>query len=305
MFIVYIMLGLLLLWSIIIASFTYMMFWIEAGNSPYRARVEELAGGNVRALLLRGVLLSTYSQMLSIIINPLYFWRGLWNPKTDPASPLPTVILIHGLYHNPSGWLFYRHWLRQAGFTNIFAWPRLVWKDSIDDLLPMLDAWIMDRTRDIADKPIVIIGHSIGGVIARAYAQRPNPARKIAGVVTLSSPHQGSKLAALGMGKASQDIRRGAPFLKRLEAAGTRADIPHLAVYSPIDNMVIPAESQKVKQPGWTHLETAPVSHIYMLYHKAAAEDVLRFALSAGRGGAENGSASSARGMSLNPDALS
>jgi triacylglycerol esterase/lipase EstA (alpha/beta hydrolase family) len=206
----------------------------------------------------------------------------LWSPPPDPASTLPTIILVHGLYHNPSGWTLYRRWLKRAGFTNIYAWDRLLWAHTFTDLLQEFDVWVQGVVRDLPDKPIILIGHSLGGLIVRAYAQSPNAVGNIAGVATLGTPHQGTKIAVFGLGKACVDIQHRAPLINSIEEAAIPENIPHLAVYSPIDNIVFPIEALKVPHPGWIYRETRPISHIYMLYHKPTADCVLEFVRSVG-----------------------
>jgi pimeloyl-ACP methyl ester carboxylesterase len=265
-----------------------MLFWYEAGNSSYRAYIKQLAPrGNVLLLMIRGVFLSVLSQIISLCFYPLYFRRRMWNPPPDPTSTLPTIILVHGLYHNPSGWTLYRRWLKRAGFTNIYAWDRLLWKHTFNDLLQGFDVWVREIARNLPDKPIVLIGHSLGGLIVRAYAQSPNAVENIAGVVTLGTPHQGTKIAVFGLGKACMDIHHRAPLIKRIEEAAVPENIPHLAVYSPIDNIVFPIEALKVPQSGWTYRQTSPISHIYMLYHRPTANCVLEFVRNVG-GATEN-----------------
>jgi pimeloyl-ACP methyl ester carboxylesterase len=213
----FVILGLLVLGSTILASFSYMLFWYEAGNSSYGAYVKQLAPrGNVLLLMIKGVYFSVLSQIISLCLYPLYFRTRLWSPPPDPASTLPTIILVHGLYHNPSGWTLYRRWLKRAGFTNIYAWDRLLWAHTFTDLLQEFDVWVQGVVRDLPDKPIILIGHSLGGLIVRAYAQSPNAVGNIAGVATLGTPHQGTKIAVFGLGKACVDIQHRAPLINSI-----------------------------------------------------------------------------------------
>ncbi|MFA6236867.1 MAG: hypothetical protein WC635_06020 [Bacteriovorax sp.] len=60
---------------------------------------------------------------------------------------------------------------------------------------------IGQRVEKLAEKikneplPVLVIGHSIGGLVSRLVLRRPDIARKIAATVTISSPHQGTPLA--------------------------------------------------------------------------------------------------------------
>ena len=77
------------------------------------------------------------------------------------------------------------------------------WRKHIDSITADLDAFIKNKIPD--DKKIVLIGHSLGGVVARAYLQKYDPQdQRIDKIITLGSPHQGAVQAyeALAGGKA-------------------------------------------------------------------------------------------------------
>jgi triacylglycerol esterase/lipase EstA (alpha/beta hydrolase family) len=118
----------------------------------------------------------------------------------------------------------------------------------------------------------------MGGLVIRAFlAEAPNQG-VVRRVVTLGTPHAGSKLAAFAVGKARRDLLPGSPFLVSLNAHGVQAPRDgHLyAIYSIIDNMVLPCESAKAEGEGVTSLETDPINHVGLLFSRGTAELVRR-----------------------------
>ena len=131
---------------------------------------------------------------------------------------------------------------------------------------------------------VVLVGHSLGGLLIRALLNRPEAADLAACAVTLGAPHQGSVLAGLGFSALARGLKYRGPLIQRIEAAQAPPPVPALSIYTPVDNMVIPPEGARIRVPGWVELETDPVSHVWLLYHRPAADAALSFIAAALRG---------------------
>lgn len=259
------------------ALLSYTFFWYETFNSSHLEHLRKLSKNRVGRWLLRGIITSFVSQNLTVLFFPLRFWKRLWNPKPDLSCPRPPVILIHGLYHNVSAWVLYRRLLIRKGFRNTRAFGYSSLNTNFFELLKRLEKEVENLLERFPDQPVVLIGHSLGGLLARAYAEDPANSQNVAAVVTLGAPHQGSKLAALGAVKLARSLGHRGKLFEQLEPKIKPPEIPCLAIYSPIDNMVMPHTSLQVAHSGWSHLEAYPVSHVAMLYHKRLAKLVLEY----------------------------
>jgi triacylglycerol lipase len=260
-----------------IVLFTYTLFWYETANSVHRQYLENLSKGRPGRLIMKGVLSSYLSLMLTCLLYPAAFWRKLWKPRLDLKSPLPPIILVHGLYHNVSAWTLYRRWLQVAGFSNIYVMGYSSWNQTFHPLLMKLEQLLAEVRERLPDKPPILIGHSLGGLLCRACVEFGGSSAKIAGVITLGTPHQGSKLAALRLGKLAQSLIYRGPLIEALEKGKTKADTPCVALYSPVDSMVLPNHALQTASAGWVHQETGPISHVAMLYHRPTAALVIEY----------------------------
>jgi pimeloyl-ACP methyl ester carboxylesterase len=101
-----------------------------------------------------------------------------WTPSSEP------VILAHGFGGNRSNLLALAAYLRLAGFDNVtyFQYPR--WQ-SIEDSAAELGHLVNEKG---AATGVHLIGHSLGGTIARRYAADA-PAGAIRSLITLGSPY--------------------------------------------------------------------------------------------------------------------
>ncbi|MBJ94545.1 MAG: hypothetical protein CMP23_08720 [Rickettsiales bacterium] len=92
-----------------------------------------------------------------------------------------------------------------------------------------------------------LVGHSMGGIIARDAVQRGGAADKVAGVVTLGSPHRGTPVALagllLGLGLISRAPRQMLPWaraVRDLNALPWPAELPITAIVSSSDVLCPP-----------------------------------------------------------------
>ncbi len=249
---------------------TYSFFWYEnawkAGNSPDGQRLG-------RALLV-GVISSIASVIFILATFPLGYFKKLWKPES-PIAPGPVIVLTHGLYHNASAWLLFSRHLRKAGFQNIFVLNYGSFFTDFEKTFEKFATFASEASRAAPDRPFYLIGHSLGGLLSRVYAERSIGGRAPAAVITLGSPHQGSKLAAFGPGKLASSLLYRGPLFTKIESEAASIPCPGFALTSPVDNMVFPREAERVPYEGWEYHQTRPLSHTAMLYSRSAARKVI------------------------------
>jgi triacylglycerol esterase/lipase EstA (alpha/beta hydrolase family) len=94
---------------------------------------------------------------------------------------------------------------------------------------------------------VVIVGHSMGGLVARAYLRRWGAA-KVRRVITVGTPHQGSVLAHVFPGRSLAEMRPGNPWLEELGRATAAAGPPIVSLWSWHDSMVAPQASSVLER---------------------------------------------------------
>lgn len=256
----------------------YSYFWFAIVNTSHRDYLHELSKGKIHLLLLRAMALSYLAIVLVMLLFPLGFLRKLRIPTSlDIGCATPPVVLVHGLWHNPSGWLLFRHHLKKAGFANLFSLGYNSWKCSFEDALNALNGLISKVSELCPGQPVILIGHSLGGLLCRAFADKAGSEKKVLAVVTLGAPHQGSQLAAMAMGKLARSLAYRGALIRELEKAAPSGKIHRLAIFSPIDTMVLPYSALRVNHNAWTHYESAPVSHLAMVFDPGTAKYVVDY----------------------------
>ena len=118
-----------------------------------------------------------------------------------------------------------------------------------------------------------LVGHSMGGLVIRSYLAEESAKTRVRRVVTLGSPHAGSKLAVFGVRTAMKEMLPGSAFLETLNRAGNQVppDGTLYAIYSILDNMVLPNDSAMLGGDGVENVETRLINHVGLVFCRHTA----------------------------------
>jgi len=92
---------------------------------------------------------------------------------------------------------------------------------------------------------IVVVGHSMGGMVARYFIEKLGYEEQVDKLITFGSPHHGT-LVAVPFGipvfgsKGARDLSPGSQFIKTLNSEGLADDVDYCAVYTMNDPLIIP-----------------------------------------------------------------
>ncbi len=133
---------------------------------------------------------------------------------------------------------------------------------NIEDYAQRLAEYI-ERIADRSGQPqVILIGHSMGGLAARAYLCE-HGARRVRKLITIASPHNGTVHARFGSGANAKQMERASEFLKDLcDKEGDKGpDCGVTSIYTPHDNLVAPQDTSRlpwarnIAIPGRGHVD--------------------------------------------------
>lgn len=180
----------------------------------------------------------------------------------------PPILLVHGLYHNPTAWLAYRHWFRRDGFSDLHVYGYNSFTQVHADLVQEATRKALAILEERPGQQLILVGHSLGGLVIRGVAARPELQGRVRALACLGTPHHGSILAAIGIGRLARSLHPRDPLFARLGELD-EPDVPKLAVYTPLDHMVFPPSGLLPPSDDWTVQEISPRhSHVGMIYSK-------------------------------------
>jgi triacylglycerol esterase/lipase EstA (alpha/beta hydrolase family) len=260
---------LLLLFWVMGVAFTYVLFYYESANGPH---LEVLRSrGSVFILILKGFLWSLYSHLMVLLTTATALYRNHYRLPTGPADRTP-IIFVHGLYHNQTAWYLYLRWFRRWGWNHVKAINLKGKFRSINDFSRILAEEVEKVRTESQSDQVDLVGQSMGGLVIRTYLLENSARSKVRRVVTLGTPHGGSKLAVLGLGQAAKEMIPGSVFLESLNQGVQIPESGHFcAIYTIVDNMVLPNESTKLAWDGVKNQETRSVNHVGLVFCKHTA----------------------------------
>lgn len=180
-------------------------------------------------------------------------------PRQTQPWRMP-VLLVHGYICNYRVWDKTVKALHQAGHP-VLAITLEPLFTSIDDYAPQIEQAVRQLQQATGAGQVALVGHSMGGLIIRAWLRQYGSANA-ARIITLGTPHQGTKMASWSPTTNAAQMAWHSPWLQNLQAEETPASrqLMHIAL-TQHDNIVYPQREQvltdaKVTEfSGLGHLE--------------------------------------------------
>ena len=210
----------------------------------------------------------------------VFFWRQPFRSLAEPDSSAPGggrrpgVILVHGFVCNRGLWNPWMRALRLRGVPFIGVNLEPVF-GSIDDY-PRLIETAVARIEAATAMPVVLVGHSMGGLAIRAWLAKYDADMRVRRVITIGTPHGGTWLARYGHTHNGKQMRLGSPWLARLaalESAARRARFT--CFYGHCDNIVFPTASGMLA--GAQNIHLPATAHVQMAFQPTVFNEVCRW----------------------------
>ncbi len=240
------------------APFLFTCLWVTMAWWMRAAPPDELTLGwrqRVRFFIMEFVALAQSAPKMIA-----YRWL-VRDPPPAPAR-LP-VLLVHGVGCNAGVWSGMKRYLDAQGIGPVYAisyGPPLASIDSFGDQIATRIAEIRQAT---GASQVVLVGHSMGGLVSLAYLRRYGGAL-VRRVIAIGTPFHGSRHAYMMFGAAVRDMRPGSAFLAGIDEPGRYAgNVPVVSLWSWHDSMVTPQTSSRL---DWAeNIPIAGVAHNALL----------------------------------------
>lgn len=221
---------------VLLVSTWFVLSWIWRTPRPPEAQLD--ARGCSR--LFVGEALAVASSWLLMALHRLLI-------HDPPAAPIARpVILIHGVLVNDGMWFWMRRYLARQGVRGLYTINFGPPYADIDRFAEQLAAKIEAVCAATGAASVLLVGHSMGGLVARAYVERFGAARTVR-IVTIGTPHHGSVLAWTWPGRCLAQMRPGNAWLRSLNRDESRpAPVPIVSIWSRHDSLVAPQASSEL-----------------------------------------------------------
>ncbi len=173
--------------------------------------------------------------------------RGLIVGDVEAAGT--PIILVHGVVDNRSIFTLLRRALRGRGFGRTYALNYSPLTDDISDVARRLGSLIDTVCEQTGYERVHIIGHSMGGLVARYYVQRLGGDRHVHTICTLGTPHSGSIVAQFVPWPVARQMRPDSELIAELELPAPGCRTRFIAIWSDLDQLVLPQRNARIQHP--------------------------------------------------------
>lgn len=214
------------------------------------------------------MIVGEYAAFLLIFVVILPFER-LWMGRDRMRPCSRPLLLVHGYTCSRGVWWLLRRQLEAAGHTvaTVSLAPPYT---NIGKLVPQLAQRIENVCQATGADRVVLVAHSMGGLVCRSFLARHGSDR-VERLITIASPHSGSELARIGIGKNAREMEPGSLWLKDLAQAGL--PVPAVAIRTPHDNFVMPQDNQRL--PGAIDVALEGIGHLAVLFTRRTTAELI------------------------------
>ncbi|WP_258177606.1 esterase/lipase family protein [Streptomyces solincola] len=244
----------------------------------------------VRAAALEAVLLAGH-----LLLYPTGMTgerRSCRSTQAHPVGAEPPAVLLHGLADNRSAFIVLRRALSRRGRRPECLNYSLLTCD-VRTAAELLGRHVEEVCARSGHARIDLVGHSLGGLIARYYVQRLGGDRRVRTLVTLGTPHAGtSAVPAASLHPLVRQLRPGSSVLRELEEPAPGCRTRFVGVWSDLDQLMSPVEAARIDHPDLRaeNIRVTGIGHLALLFHPAVAAAV-HDALAAQPGGTSDSAA--------------
>ncbi len=196
------------------------------------------------------------------------------------------VLFIHGFICNRGFWTPWLLRLRERGIPFVAVNLEPVFC-TIDAYLPTVEAAVSRLEASTGRAPLLVC-HSMGGLVARAWLQAHQADHRIFRVVTIGTPHHGTWMARFGLAPNTRQMRQLCEWLDSLARNEPPQRLERFrCYYGHADNIVVPASSATL--PGADNRHVSAAAHVEMAFRPAVIQEVLALVeLPGGKGAGPN-----------------
>lgn len=188
-------------------------------------------------------IVSEFFIIIGVLI--LYPFRLSDPEKALIDQSVTPVLFVHGFLHNNTAWTYHRYRCRKSGLKNLYTVSLGYPWHSIESYSKVVKEKIQKIREETNRHDIILVGHSMGGVVCAHYLLNHAKHEKIEvkGIMTLGSPLQGTLLGNFGIFPCAREMYSGSAFIKKQSKDLKKVKTPHLFLGSKTDPIILSVNS--------------------------------------------------------------
>jgi pimeloyl-ACP methyl ester carboxylesterase len=165
----------------------------------------------------------------------------------DVVAAGTPILLVHGLVDNRSVFTLLRRTLRRRGFGQVLSVNYSPFTQDVRTAAARLARLVEKTCEETGYERVHVVGHSLGGVVARYYVQRMGGDARVHTLCTLGSPHAGTYAAHLLPSRLVRQLRPGSELMTELAAPAPGCRTRFVAFWSDLDQLIVPKRAARIE----------------------------------------------------------
>jgi len=193
--------------------------------------------------------------------------RGLLVADVEAATT--PIVLVHGIVDNRTIFARMRRGLRRRGFGCIRTFSYGPQTSDLRTTAERFGTFVDQLCDETGADRVHVIGHSMGGLIARYHVQLLAGHQRVDTLVTLGTPHGGTLAAHVLPHSLVRQLRPGSDVIVELEAPAPDCTTRFLVFSSDIDQVIVPSRHARMQHPDLdvTNVVVPGVGHLSLPIH--------------------------------------
>lgn len=214
-----------------------------------------------------------YAMTVEVPAVLIIFFSRFFPMRLRPKGSGVPILLVHGYINHARVWFLQKRWLEAMGLGPIYTIGLGHPFRSIEEYAEKVKRRAEEIARKTHREDLVLVGHSMGGLVCSWYATHLAKANTIKHVITIGSPLQGTPMAYIAIGQNGRQMEPHSLFTHQLrESMQARPDIPFSHIATTSDQIVWPASSAFLSNHN--HKILHDVGHAGLLYSHRVAHQI-------------------------------
>ncbi len=180
--------------------------------------------------------------------------RSLLHRNVEAAAT--PILSVHGIIDNHTIFSSLERALRREGFHRLASFDYGLLTSDVRRAAERLGEAVEGLVTTAGTDRIQMIGHSLGGLVARYYVQRMGGAAVVGTLVTLGTPHRGTTVAGLARHRPIDrllpliaQLSPGSALIRELDQPAPDCRTRFVCVASDLDHLIRPVHSGWIEHP--------------------------------------------------------
>ncbi|WP_250404944.1 esterase/lipase family protein [Streptomyces cellostaticus] len=189
----------------------------------------------------------------------------------------PPVVLLHGFIDNRSVFVLLRRSLARSGPQRVESLNYSPLTCDIRIAAELLGRHVEEICERTGSTRVDIVGHSLGGLIARYYTQCLGGDVRVRTLVTLGTPHSGTRAMPLASAHPIvRQMRPGSEVIEELTRPAPGCRTRFVSFWSDLDSVMAPLESACIDHPDLEvrNVRVTGIGHLALPVHPAVASGI-------------------------------